>query len=107
MGGASVTPSPRGPVTVTSRFTIHSPPLTSDDQFSRRDTVHATRQPWRADFAFVVKLTHDEYSEAAAPSFPWQRCDTLRTSGFEDNVKFSHNGPYDASCLFPSHERMT
>jgi len=30
----------------------------------------------------------------------WQHCDTLCTSGFVDDVMFSHNGPYGASRVF-------
>jgi len=31
----------------------------------------------------------------------------LRTSGFLDDVTFSHNGPYSASCAFLSGDRFT
>ena len=29
----------------------------------------------------------------------WQRCDTLCTSGFADDVAFPHSGPYGTSCI--------
>jgi len=36
-----------------------------------------------------------------------RRCDTLCTSGFADDVLFSHNGLYDVSCKFISGEIVT
>jgi len=37
----------------------------------------------------------------------WQWRDTLHTSNFVDDVFFSHNEPYHASCKFISSESVT
>ena len=36
----------------------------------------------------------------------WWRCDMLYTSGFVDDDKFLHNGPYGPSCLHLSGKRL-
>jgi len=44
---------------------------------------------------------------AVAWSILWQHCHRLFASGFVDNVTFSHNGPYAASCVFLKCEKIS
>ena len=64
----------------------------------------------------VCLSVHLHYSKTTRPNFNflhvaygrgpvllWRRCDTLCTSGFVDDVRFSHNGSsYGVSCAFVS-----